>query len=141
MKIYILSRKFLYHLRLDKKYKDSKTALISITDPGSKLTEHPFHTFDYKLSLSFYDLEKDYIDTDNNIFYNVISDDDVEKIFHFVSDNKFDVLVAQCEAGISRSAAVAAAVSKYFGLDNKWIFTKFVPNMHVYDKILKRFGI
>lgn len=131
----------MYHLRLDKKYKDSKTALISITDPGSKLTEHPFHIFDYKLSLSFYDLEKDYIDKDNNIVYNVISDDDVEKIFHFVSGNKFDVLVVQCEAGISRSAAVAAAVSKYFGLDNKWIFTKFVPNMYVYNKLLNRFGI
>lgn len=144
MKIYILSRKFLYHLRLDKKYKDSKTALISITDPGSKLTEHPFHTFDYKLSLSFYDVEQNMFDKSRKVWYNTITDDDVEQIYNFVKsieDYQDIVLVVQCEAGISRSAAIAAAVSKYFGLDNKWIFTKFVPNMYVYNKLLKRFGI
>jgi predicted protein tyrosine phosphatase len=144
MKIYILSRQFLKHLKLHKKYDGYKTALISITDPGSKPAVHPLQNFDYKLSLSFYDVEQNRFDKSRKVWYNTITDEDVKQIYNLVKaikDYQDIVLVVQCEAGISRSAAIAAAVSQYVNGDNKWIFNKFFPNMNVYSKVLERLMI
>jgi len=135
MKIYVLSRAFLAHYIPDRKYKDCVHALISIRDPGAKLATY-IHVFDKVLRLAFWDLWGDIPGTS----YKAIQDSDVEAIIAFVDslpDNC--VLVVQCEAGISRSAGVAAAIDKYANMDsNDWIFKsgKFVPNMIVYNKVL-----
>ena len=52
--------------------------------------------------------------------------------------NKVDYLIVQCEAGISRSAGVAAAISKWTtGNDEKYFSgMRFVPNHRCYTMVL-----
>lgn len=58
-------------------------------------------------------------------------------------DNEIEELIIHCHAGISRSAAVAAALCKVHGIDDSTYFTqsRYSPNMYVYDKILQAYGI
>ena len=57
--------------------------------------------------------------------------------------NDVPVVICQCEAGISRSAGVASALLKLYGMDEKEIFTKglYMPNLLVYKKLLEVFGM
>jgi predicted protein tyrosine phosphatase len=48
-------------------------------------------------------------------------------------------IICQCEAGISRSAAIAAAILKSAGCNDKPIFDFYCPNRHVYDLVLTEF--
>jgi hypothetical protein len=48
----------------------------------------------------------------------------------------YDEIVINCEAGISRSAAIAAALSKILTGDDKVFFDQFIPNRHIYRTIL-----
>ncbi len=60
-------------------------------------------------------------------------------ILDFVKKNKneIDLLFVHCEAGISRSPAVAAAISRiYFNDDAEW-FKMYKPNDLVYKIILE----
>jgi rhodanese-related sulfurtransferase len=75
----------------------------------------------------------------------LISDSDANKIKEFMDNlNKdTDILIVHCRAGQSRSAGVAAALSKiYFG-DDSYYFnnSKYTVNMTVYYKVLKAFGL
>lgn len=51
---------------------------------------------------------------------------------------KVDVFVINCEAGISRSAGIGAALCKISGYDDSIFFKKFCPNRFVYRTILNR---
>jgi len=138
VKIYVLSRYQLAHYIPDRKYKDSLHALISIRNPGAKLATY-IHVFDKVLHLTFWDMSGDIPGTP----YKIIQYDQVAAITAFVDSLPDDcVLVVQCEAGISRSAGVAAAIDKYANdSPADWIFKsgKFVPNMTVYNKVLNAF--
>lgn len=61
-----------------------------------------------------------------------------KKIIKFVEDNIdfIDVIFCQCEAGISRSAAVGAALSKYINGNDDYFFKYHMPNRHVYNLLL-----
>lgn len=50
-----------------------------------------------------------------------------------------DLIICQCEAGISRSAGIAAALSEIINDDCDIYFKKFIPNMLVYRTILERY--
>jgi predicted protein tyrosine phosphatase len=50
-----------------------------------------------------------------------------------------DILV-NCEAGISRSAGVAAAISKALTGDDERYFRRYRPNMHVYRLFYREFA-
>ncbi|MFA5186524.1 MAG: hypothetical protein WC551_08625 [Patescibacteria group bacterium] len=53
-----------------------------------------------------------------------------------------DLLAVHCEAGVSRSAAVAAACARMSGLPHTEFFQyPYFPNDHVYRLILKAAGI
>lgn len=71
--------------------------------------------------------------------YRLFSDDDANQIINFVQSNKNSttLFVIHCHAGISRSAAVAAALSRYYNGDERFYFNKFIPNIHVYSTIIK----
>jgi len=62
-----------------------------------------------------------------------------KKIFDFVEKNlgKIEVLMLHCYAGVSRSPAVAAALSKVYLNSDEAYFKKFVPNMLVYRTMLE----
>lgn len=73
-------------------------------------------------------------------FYHPISWKQAEDIRHFVYGLKnIDTLVVHCDAGVSRSAAVAAAIGKYLFNDDMFIFgrPRFCPNRTVYRKVLQ----
>jgi predicted protein tyrosine phosphatase len=58
---------------------------------------------------------------------------------------EFENFIVHCDAGHSRSPAVAAAISKAFGEDDSMYFKRYRPNMRVYRNLLdviyhSRFG-
>jgi len=70
-----------------------------------------------------------------------ISDNDAMGIATFVFNikDKADLLIVHCEAGVSRSAGVAAAIMKFIDDDDTPIFDShdYRPNMTCYRKVLK----
>lgn len=53
--------------------------------------------------------------------------------------NQISLIIVQCQAGLSRSVAVASALSKIINYTDDKIFTKGIPNMFVYSTILDYF--
>lgn len=75
----------------------------------------------------------------------LIDDKDAMQIKEFINHVctlDIDLLIIHCRAGQSRSAAVAAAVSKVLCHDDSAYFNdpRYTINMTVYKKILKAFG-
>lgn len=62
-----------------------------------------------------------------------------KQILDFVSANwdKVEAFLIHCEAGISRSPAIAAAITKIAGGDDKYYFNHYSPNKYVYKTILE----
>jgi 8-oxo-dGTP diphosphatase len=61
-------------------------------------------------------------------------------IYDFVSEYPEDMtVVVHCEAGLSRSAGVAAALSKFYNGNDKEFFERRRPNSRVYSKLLDYF--
>ena len=51
--------------------------------------------------------------------------------------NQVGAVVVHCEAGMSRSPAVAAALCKAFGDDNRRFWQEYQPNEYVYRLVLE----
>lgn len=72
---------------------------------------------------------------------NCMTEKDAEKIAEFVHQWKdnVDVIIVHCRAGVSRSAGVAAAISKHVFNDDNWVFDspKYQPNMTCYRYTLE----
>ncbi len=69
--------------------------------------------------------------------YMLFNDAMARNVWDFVK--KFpdvDILICQCEAGISRSAGMAAGLSKIINGTDDMYFDKYIPNRLVYRKIL-----
>ena len=69
--------------------------------------------------------------------------DQADQIISFVNRNwdKINVLMVHCEAGLSRSPAIAAAIT-YFKIgkdETQWYFHKYMPNGFVYKTILEHY--
>ena len=56
----------------------------------------------------------------------------VEQYLPFV-----ETIVCQCDAGLSRSAGLAAALSRILQNDDRYFFQRFAPNEWVYQKLLE----
>lgn len=112
--------------------------IISITDPRQKPVNINQNEENI-LRLSFYDIDRPITTLDNHTFY-PISDEDVDKIVHFIRENisKICILYVQCEAGLSRSAGIGAAISKYYLKDDEKFFREKLPNMYCYNKVLEK---
>lgn len=87
--------------------------------------------------LNFDDVEE------NDRYYSCITDEDAKKICEAVNEMKDFVtqIIIHCEAGVSRSAGVAAAIGKYLNGDDMFIFgaPRFSPNITCYRKVLNTF--
>ena len=70
----------------------------------------------------------------------VFDDSHADKILEFVSTYALDIdlIVVHCEAGISRSAGCAAALSLIYNKEDQYYFDNYLPNMLVYRKIINR---
>jgi len=96
-----------------------------------------------RLQLNFYDI--DFTVTGYpGIMCSSVTKADGRKIIDFVEKNKNNVdhFVVHCNAGISRSSGIAAALSKIYNGDDSWVFNnyRYVPNMLVYRTIIDAYN-
>jgi predicted protein tyrosine phosphatase len=118
---------------------DDEFILISITSPEEKWVSIPENgNCRGILQLKFHDIE--------HPSYGLVpfSENLAAKIRDFVEEhNDVAVIICQCEAGISRSAGVASALIKRYGMDESEIFTngRYIPNLLVYKKLLEAYDI
>lgn len=56
--------------------------------------------------------------------------------------NRIQQIIVHCDAGYSRSPAIAAAIAKAFGMDDEEYFSggRYCPNRHVYRTMLNEFA-
>lgn len=114
--------------------------IISIRSPGATKAEIPFNDncLDI-LYLEFHDFDdrnRDYPD-----YIKLFTVPDAELLLKFVDmfSDKIDLIICQCEAGISRSAGVAGALSKIFNKDDTEFFKNYLPNILVYRTIYETY--
>ncbi len=64
-------------------------------------------------------------------------------VLDFVKDNLSDIqlILCHCEIGISRSAAIAAALSKILNNEDEFFFENYWPNRWVYNLILENSNV
>jgi predicted protein tyrosine phosphatase len=117
---------------------DGHAILISISDVGSDAPE-PNPDYTEQLQLFFDDADQQIVDG-----VTIINEDDAKDILKMVEDYKgiVDHVVVNCEAGQSRSAGCAAALSYiYNGTDKGIIKTKPLYNRLVYRTVMnEHFG-
>lgn len=91
------------------------------------------------LCLRFYDVDQVAARKDGSIMLS-IRDTQAKLIANFVQicfDADIEELYINCAAGISRSAGVAAAISKFYTGDDEFFYKNYVPNRYVYIKVLE----
>lgn len=124
-------------------------AIISITDPDSDIpTFAPNQNRISILSLQFYDLEdisdemplKDAVEYVTMFGHGLFRDNQAAEIVDFVERIKERIkgILVHCEAGVSRSAAVAAVIELILNGSNERVFQdrRYSPNQYVYRKLL-----
>ena len=135
MKVMIMNRKevldFCKHPHL------AQSIIISISTPHVEYSEFPFCTATNNVidicEVQFFDLDNTY-----PIKKGLMEFKDAKKIVGFVSNYKDKIIIVHCDAGQSRSAGVAAALSKYYNNDDSEYFDnpRFTPNMWCYKLML-----
>jgi predicted protein tyrosine phosphatase len=114
---------------------DFKHIMISISCPNDPVELPNSANRISVLFLKFHDFNKPIEG------YKIFDEEDAKRIIDFVNMNQGSKedwkLVVHCDAGISRSAGVAAALSKIFNDDDKYFFKHYLPNSLVYNTILK----
>ena len=112
-------------------------AIVSISTPNEEYDSAPSsgginNVIDI-CPVQFFDLDNTY-----PIKEGLMSYEDAKKIVDFVSKYKDNIIIVHCDAGQSRSAGVAAALSKYYNNDDSEYFDNphFTPNMWCYRQIM-----
>lgn len=131
MDIITLSRKKVE--RLTRRLSDDKViGIISISSPDRQPADLTESVFDGILRLSFHDVENG--DTTDVRPMNELDSLDV---VNFISDLEPDLLVIHCEAGISRSCGIAAALNEVINGESpkpEWHHY----NRHCYNQMMRR---
>ena len=129
------------------------TVIVSISDPNMIYTSAPFISNDKSISsvvnvkailrLCFSDADRPGLDVygKNANESDLMSDKDANRVVEFILKHIDCDLIVHCDAGISRSAGVAAAIMKAVNGDDSPIFDsgKYRPNMWCYRKVLTAF--
>ena len=70
-------------------------------------------------------------DAKRMVFYN---EQQAKQIFDFLQSHlaSIELIICQCDAGISRSAGLAAALSKLLNGTDEYFFKHYIPNSRVY---------
>ena len=147
--IFVHSRGSIEQVQTDKVF-----SLISIIEPVSKNEVRDEFDLMHKsfpimaarkancfssLCLRFYDLDQ-VAETKDGIIMQPISDVQGKLIANFADicyQEDIEELYVNCAAGISRSAGVAAAISKFYTGDDEFFYKTYVPNRYVYMKVLE----
>lgn len=129
---------------------NEEAAIISISTPYIDYEYSVYQSESNRvidiLNLCFFDAdEPDSFDI-NDVYareMDLLCDKDAVRIAEFAERHKDVLLIVHCDAGISRSSAVAAAILRHYkGNDDKIFddYLSFDPNMWVYFKVVKAFG-
>ena len=116
------------------RFKSAKPyVMISITDPkqGEARLLDDSNRIE-TLRLTFHDLDAPL----NG--YKLFSTEDADAILLASAVSPDVQIVVHCEAGISRSAAVAAALARISGENDRPYFDAYLPNRLVYRTLLER---
>jgi predicted protein tyrosine phosphatase len=93
------------------------------------------------LRLQFHDLEEPQPESPaiSEVEVVRISDEHARSIVRFVQKHRESVrlIVCQCDAGMSRSAGVAAALSRWLQEEDEAYFRHYLPNRLVYSAVLE----
>ncbi len=141
MEIFILNKSKAQ--RLSYSNFSSNKVIISIRTPEDKKAVFNPDNSSIKdvLYLSFYDVSTETQDIFKG--YPAMTDEDAVEIRDFVLKwkNKVGTLWVHCDAGISRSAGVAAGILEALGQNNSFILNSkmYYPNMLCYQKTLNAF--
>lgn len=117
-------------------YLDAPTLIISISSWGNSI---PLYLAEFHINLihtEFFNFNDEILELP--IFHS-ITDEDARRIAKTVKkyQGKVKQIYVHCDAGIPRSAGVAAAISKYLNNDDfKWFVSLYCPNMTCYTKVL-----
>jgi len=120
--------------------------IISICSPHGKPVKLPENkNRKGYLFLNFHDLdhlpEADKICLGVGKPYQLFTDFQADLIWNLVDEHlvipNLEMIICNCEAGISRSAGVIAGIKAGLGLDESDIFKNYLPNTWVYRKVLE----
>ena len=123
---------------------EENCAIISISDPDSEPVILNVNKFvKGVLRLSFHDLDKipDYIlETAEELGLILFSKNHADRVLNFVLPkvSEISMIACNCEAGVSRSRGIIAALSTIIAGDDEQVFRRGNPNMRVRRLILKR---
>lgn len=135
MKIITLSEKQIKTSTIYNAIKE-KHIVISITSAANQELMLPNNINRVsQLFLKFDDVQ----DIDSRVIY--FDQSMADDILTFVEKHltSISLIVVQCQAGLSRSVAIGAALSKILNYADDAIFTKGLPNMFVYTTLLDYF--
>ena len=143
MKVTVLSRRnamaYCYQSHV------SPSVMISISDPNMRYDTAPFCSSDNKvkkiLRLSFADADRPGVDVygRNASETDLMSREDAMKVRRLLESYPGLDVIVHCDAGISRSAGVAAGILKAKTGDDSQVFDDpgFCPNRHCYRVTLQ----
>lgn len=117
----------------------NKTIIISIITPKEQYDDFLFSDEDFNGVTNI--LEVSFCDIDGNYPINTykMKKTDAKKIIDFINQNQNRDIIVHCDYGVSRSAGIAAALSKYYNKTDEPFFNSnnYVPNMLCYRLILE----
>ena len=134
VKILVLGREEIRDFSFDKPY-----LVISVTDP-EKLEADIFQSDDL---IDIVRLKFDDIGKPNKFQFEdssdiLMSSEQATQILEFVKkySDEVDLIVCQCEQGVSRSAGIAAAISKILQNEDEYFLKNYWANRWVYELLI-----
>ena len=123
---------------------DISHIIISIRSPKTETVSIPYNESNAGVLFTcFHDLDhmpkSEHVCLGSIKPYVLFDEEMAKEILCFVKlhENEIDLIVVNCEAGISRSAGVAAALSKILNDEDEYFFKEYLPNMLVYRIMLE----
>lgn len=133
MEIVVMNRKDA--VRYSYRPHNKKTAVISIASPSyiynESIYKSPYNGITGVLKLWFDDVESG---------ADCMEGSHAEAIKRFLNAHSKETIIVHCDAGVSRSAGIAAALMKFYNGDDTPIFDnpKYCPNMLCYRTMLNK---
>ena len=147
MEFAVLSRNEIKNFRTSKKH-----IVISVMDPKDSIGPAKLFRNEKrlgKLLLQFHDLnnrhreiikKSESFKAGDFIFFDQEMAKEIVGFVRKFWSRGIELIVCQCDAGISRSAGIAAVLAKCINGNDKYFFKHFIPNTLVYSLILEEWN-